>query len=97
MGPRRGTPSSNSLGPPELSTPTSSGSSPGFLNTPRSASPSSAITGFLSRPTKWFSRSSSSGTGRSSVSSNEPRTSTSSVRKPKISHPTDPRPILDNL
>ncbi|KAM5530202.1 hypothetical protein V8D89_016138 [Ganoderma adspersum] len=29
--------------------------------------------------------------------SSEPRSSTSSSRKHKISHPTDPRPIMDNL
>ncbi|KAI0919200.1 hypothetical protein AcV5_002181 [Taiwanofungus camphoratus] len=96
MAPRRGAPSANSLSPPEVVVPGPGGASPG--TSPRSASPSSGFTQFLSRPTKWFNRSSSGSAGRASISSNEPRSSTSSTgRKPKISHPTDPRPILDNL
>ena len=100
MPPRRGAPSNNTLSPPDTGAPSQAqGQTPGFLNFPRSASPS-GFTGFLSKPTKWFNRSASGGSiaGRSSTSSTEPRSSTSSAgRKPKISHPTDPRPILDSL
>ncbi|KAF7331838.1 Rho GTPase activating protein 22 [Mycena kentingensis (nom. inval.)] len=58
------------------------------------------LTQFLSRPSKWFTRTPSASRvgGLSPVSdSDSPRPSTSSVgaRKPKISRPTDPRPILD--
>ncbi|KAI0740780.1 hypothetical protein C8Q76DRAFT_609942 [Earliella scabrosa] len=96
MAPRRSV--SNNLSPPEATTP--SPSSPGsFLGTPRSTSPSGggAFTQIFTKPTKWFKSSTSSGGGRSSMSSSEPRSSTSSTRKHKISHPTDPRPIVDNL
>ncbi|KAJ7747010.1 rho GTPase activating protein 22 [Mycena metata] len=52
----------------------------------------------LTRPSKWFSRSVSA-PRVSSTGDESPRPSTSSlappVRKPKISRPTDPRPILD--
>ncbi|KAH9922575.1 hypothetical protein B0H21DRAFT_826955 [Amylocystis lapponica] len=97
MAPRRGA-SSNSLSPPDF-VPSPGAPSPGSVNSARSVSPSAGFTQFLSKPTRWFNRSNSgSGGGRSSISSNEPRSSTSSTgRKPKISHPTDPRPILDNL
>ncbi|KAH8103500.1 hypothetical protein BXZ70DRAFT_925997 [Cristinia sonorae] len=98
MPPRRGAPSINTLSPPDVGAP--SQSPPGFLNFPRSASPSTGFSQFLSKPTKWFNRSTSSGNvpGRSSIGSSEPRSSTSSgSRKPKISHPTDPRPILDKF
>ncbi|KAH9840920.1 uncharacterized protein C8Q71DRAFT_721357 [Rhodofomes roseus] len=48
---------------------------------------------FLSRQTNWFNRVTSDKVSRSSISSNEPRSSTSSSgRKHKISHPTDPQP-----
>ncbi|KZT72386.1 hypothetical protein DAEQUDRAFT_33805 [Daedalea quercina L-15889] len=95
MAPRRGA-SSNSLSPPEVVFPGTSNTSPG--TSPRSVSPSNGLTQFLSKPTKWFNRSSSDKTTRSSVNSNEPRSSTSSSgRKHKISHPTDPRPIIENL
>ncbi|EKM53679.1 uncharacterized protein PHACADRAFT_198103 [Phanerochaete carnosa HHB-10118-sp] len=94
---KRGTPSINTLIPPDTGLPQAGSRSPGS-SFPRSVSPS---TGFsqLFKPQKWFTRSVSSGAvpGRTSISSNEPRSSSSSVRKPKISHPTDPRPILDQL
>ncbi|KZT03884.1 uncharacterized protein LAESUDRAFT_728564 [Laetiporus sulphureus 93-53] len=99
MAPRRGA-SSNSLSPPDITFPGSGGTSPGTSPSSRSASPANGFTQFLTRPTKWFNRSTSANGGRNSVSSNEPRTSTSSGatgRKPKISHPTDPRPFLENL
>ncbi|KZV70003.1 hypothetical protein PENSPDRAFT_685890 [Peniophora sp. CONT] len=64
---------------------------------PRATSPG-GFGGLLSKPAKWFSRSNSSNTAprpRAPSNSSEPRSSTSSyVRKPKISQPTDPRPIL---
>ncbi|KZP28382.1 hypothetical protein FIBSPDRAFT_680920, partial [Athelia psychrophila] len=60
---------------------------------PRSVSPSGGLANFFSKPGKWFNRKPSSGGG--SGASLEPlRSSISSVRKPKISRPTDPRPIL---
>lgn len=62
---------------------------------PRASSPS-GLSHLLSKPAKWFSRNASP-RAPSAVPS-EPRSSTSSfVRKPKISHPTDPRPILPSL
>ncbi|KAH9927766.1 uncharacterized protein B0H18DRAFT_1118293 [Fomitopsis serialis] len=95
MAPRRGA-SSNSLSPPEVVFPGSGSTSPG--TSPRSVSPSNGLTQFLSRPTKWFNRSTSDKASRSSMGPNEPRSSTSSSgRKHKISHPTDPRPFIENL
>ncbi|KAH9851117.1 hypothetical protein C2E23DRAFT_258910 [Lenzites betulinus] len=98
MAPRRGAQHQNSLCPPEPSTPSPS-SPASYLSSgaPRSASPSNGFTQLFTKPTKWFNRSNSGGVGRTSVSSSEPRSSTSSARKHKISHPTDPRPIADNL
>ncbi|TBU46639.1 hypothetical protein BD309DRAFT_888031 [Dichomitus squalens] len=93
MAPRRQ--GSNTLSPPEATTPSPS-SPASLLSTPRSASPSSGFTQLFTKPTKWFNRSNSGSGGRGSVSS-EPRSSTSSSRKHKISHPTDPRPIVDSL
>ncbi|KAI0765691.1 hypothetical protein BD413DRAFT_481987 [Trametes elegans] len=98
MAPRRAPQHQNTLSPPEVTT--SSPSSPGTYHTggtPRSASPSNGFTQLFSKPTKWFNRSNSGGVGRTSTSSTEPRSSMSSTRKHKISHPTDPRPIVDNL
>ncbi|EPT02485.1 hypothetical protein FOMPIDRAFT_1118333 [Fomitopsis schrenkii] len=95
MVPRRGA-SSNSLSPPEVVFPTGASTITG--PSPRSVSPSSGLTQFLSRPTKWFNRSTSEKAGRTSTNFNEPRSSTSSSgRKHKISHPTDPRPIVESL
>ncbi|KAJ7152811.1 rho GTPase activating protein 22 [Mycena filopes] len=80
-------PSSSSLQPP----------------TPTQAPPTptrAPLAQFLARPSKWFSRSVSA--PRVSAGDESPRPSTSSLapgstgaRKPKISRPTDPRPILD--
>lgn len=88
MAPRRLAPSASVPNPQE-----SHNSGPGVSTLfafPRSNSPSTTITGFLSKPTKWFSRSSST-----------PRLSGGSesrpVRKQKISSPQDPRPILNTL
>ncbi|KAF7346781.1 Rho GTPase activating protein 22 [Mycena sanguinolenta] len=61
------------------------------------------LTQFLTRPSKWFARSASAPrVSALSAGDEAPRASTSSVasgpnagRKPKISRPTDPRPILD--
>ncbi|KAI0644994.1 hypothetical protein C8Q79DRAFT_911630 [Trametes meyenii] len=100
MAPRRGVQHQNTLSPPEpLSSSPSSPASylSSSTGTPRSASPSNGFTQLFTKPTKWFNRSASGGVGRSSISSTEPRSSTSSTRKHKISHPTDPRPILDSL
>ncbi|KAH9935113.1 uncharacterized protein BXZ73DRAFT_89498 [Epithele typhae] len=93
MAPRRT--ASNTLSPPATTTPSPS-SPASLLSQPRSTSPSGGFTQFITKPTKWF-RSNSSGAGRTSISSSEPRSSTSSGRKHKISHPTDPRPIMDTL
>ena len=84
MAPKRG----NTLPPPDLLSPNSP------LPSPRSASPSSGFTHFLSKPSKWFSRSASA--SKPPSTNYEPRPSLSGGRKHKISHPTDPRPILDN-
>ena len=83
MGPRRGNtlPQTDSLAPN------------GSLAQPRATSPSSGFTQFLTKPSKWFSRSVSASKAPPTIS--EPRLSVSSTRKHKISHPTDPRPILD--
>ena len=83
MGPRRGNtlPQADSLAPN------------GSLAQPRATSPSSGFTQFLTKPSKWFSRSVSTSKAPPTIS--EPRLSVSSTRKHKISHPTDPRPILD--
>ncbi|KAI0689000.1 hypothetical protein BC835DRAFT_1371134 [Cytidiella melzeri] len=100
MPPRKGAPLLNTLSPPETDIPPGPRSpGAGFGSFPRSASPSTGFTQFFTKPTKWFARSNSSGAipGRTSTSSMEQRPSSSSARKPKISHPTDPRPILDQL
>ncbi|KAI6094049.1 hypothetical protein EDD17DRAFT_1487022 [Pisolithus thermaeus] len=90
MPPRRGTPSFNTLSPHDAPPP-STPASPANLYFPplRSSSP---LGQFLSKPSKWFGRKPLD--ARSVSTANEPRSSTSSVRKPKISRPTDPRPIL---
>ncbi|KAF9784053.1 hypothetical protein BJ322DRAFT_1109900 [Thelephora terrestris] len=90
---KRSQQSQSSLNLPDHS-PNSSAS--GLFNFPRSASPS-GLSGFglLSKPSKWFK---SPGSGRNISGTAEPRSSTGSVtRKPKISHPTDPRPILPTM
>lgn len=64
---------------------------------PRASSPS-GFSQLLSKPAKWFTRNQSGQRAPSFTSPSEPRSSTSSfVRKPKISHPTDLRPILPSL
>jgi len=93
MAPRRGL-SPNSQVQQDTLTP--NGPSSAF-QPPRSTSPSSGFTQFLTKPSKWFTRSAST--------SKVPSTSPSSLdlksnvgpgpRKHKISRPTDPRPILD--
>ena len=69
--------------------------SPSLPSFTRSASPSS-ISNIFTRPAKWFQRSNSA----SRPPLPEPRPSTSSIssnrRKPTISGPTDPRPILNS-
>ncbi|PFH48907.1 hypothetical protein AMATHDRAFT_5377 [Amanita thiersii Skay4041] len=93
MAPRRPPVNSNSLSPLDPTLAPGSPSSPVVSNFPRSASPSSGITQFLSKPSRWFTRSASASKASAGIS--EPRSSTSSTRKHKISRPTDPRPILD--
>ncbi|KAE9390744.1 hypothetical protein BT96DRAFT_833045 [Gymnopus androsaceus JB14] len=88
MAPRRAPTPSNSLSPLDSATP------PASLGFPRSTSPSNGFTNFLSKPSKWFTRSASN-PKISTVASSEPRASSSSGRKHKISRPTDPRPILE--
>lgn len=62
---------------------------------PRASSPS-GFSQLLSKPAKWFSR--NAGPRAPTTAPSEPRSSTSSfVRKPKISHPTDLRPIIPSL
>ena len=81
------------LGPYDPS-PTSATSTTAF---PRASSPS-GFSQLLSKPAKWFTRNQTGSRAPSSTAPSEPRSSTSSfVRKPKISHPTDLRPILPSL
>jgi hypothetical protein len=93
MAPRRGAQPSNALSPQDTLAPSGS-TSPVFPGFPRSTSPSSGFTQFLTRPSKWFSRSVSASKIPSGTVE-PPRPSVSSGRKHKISRPTDPRPILD--
>ncbi|EGN92787.1 hypothetical protein SERLA73DRAFT_190649 [Serpula lacrymans var. lacrymans S7.3] len=97
MPPRRGAPSFNTLSPQDAASfPSSDPSSPANLLFPRSTSPSSGFSSFLSKSSKWFGRKPSD--PRYAPGPPEPRSSTSSVgRKPKISRPTDPRPILSSF
>ncbi|KAG6334782.1 hypothetical protein ID866_4315 [Astraeus odoratus] len=96
MAPRRGVSTSNTLSPYDAAYASSTPASPANLHFPQSRSNSpSGLTQFLSKPTKWFVRKPSD--ARSISATNEPRTSTSSVRRPKISRPTDPRPILTHF
>jgi hypothetical protein len=63
---------------------------------PRAVSPS-GFSQLLSKPAKWFTRNQTTSRPPPTAPS-EPRSSTSSfVRKPKISHPTDLRPILPSM
>ncbi|PPQ71599.1 hypothetical protein CVT24_006459 [Panaeolus cyanescens] len=94
---------SDTLSPPAIS--------PNHAQQPRSASPSSGFTNFLSKPSKWFSRSASASKVPTSVYSDARPSMSSTIgggppgnanpgnvvggRKHKISRPTDPRPILD--
>lgn len=74
------------------------GNSPHSVNFPRATSPS-GFTGLFTKPAKWFSRSREPHVSTSS-NNTEPRSSTSSVqpqRRPLISQPTDPRPLLPSL
>ncbi|KAG6849126.1 hypothetical protein H0H93_011142 [Arthromyces matolae] len=70
-------------------------SSPLGTNFPRSTSPSSGLAQFLTKPSKWF-RSTSASSKMQNTAPELPRPSVSSARKPKISRPTDPRPILES-
>ncbi|KAH9485798.1 Rho GTPase-activating protein 21 [Psilocybe cubensis] len=92
MAPRRGL-SPNNLAPQESLTPNGPSSSLQVQH-PRSTSPSSGFTQFLSKPSKWFSRSASASKVPTSPPEFKPNASTGS-RKHKISRPTDPRPIMD--
>ncbi|KAF4620517.1 hypothetical protein D9613_001123 [Agrocybe pediades] len=67
------------------------------LQPPRSTSPSSGFTQFLTKPSKWFTRSASTSKvpSASSSSSDVKSVAGPGPRKHKISRPTDPRPILD--
>ncbi|KAF8058629.1 rho GTPase activating protein 22 [Lyophyllum atratum] len=94
MAPRRGGGYANTLSPQDP--PAASGSpSPLTPNFPRSTSPSSGLAQFLTRPSKWFTRSASASKIQNNAAPEQPRPSMSSGRKHKISRPTDPRPILD--
>ncbi|KAF8639252.1 hypothetical protein AX17_001617 [Amanita inopinata Kibby_2008] len=96
MAPRRTGTSPNTLSPLDpttFGTASSLSPVPGSPSTPRSPSPSTGLTQFLSKPSRWFTRSASA--SKAIPATSEPRSSTSSARKHKISRPTDPRPILD--
>ncbi|KAG0703340.1 hypothetical protein DFH29DRAFT_1079014 [Suillus ampliporus] len=99
MPPRRGAPSLNSLSPQDASVhPTSTSTSPAaYMQFPQARSNSpSGFAHLLSKPSKWFRKPSDP---RVASGTSEPRTSTGSVavRKPKISRPTDPRPIFQSF
>lgn len=87
-------PSTNVFLPEDSSPPISTvPGSPLFSNTPVSASPPS-LSGFLSKPSKWFSRPSLIHKNSSpSPESHRVRT-TSNVRRGAISGPSDPRPLV---
>ncbi|KAJ4471470.1 rho GTPase activating protein 22 [Lentinula aciculospora] len=95
MAPRRAPSASNTLSPQDLPAP-SSGQPSTTLGFPRSTSPSNGFTNFLSKPSKWFGRSASNPKISTVAATSDPRASSSSGRKHKISRPTDPRPILDS-
>lgn len=61
----------------------------------RSTSPSSGFTQFLSKPSKWFTRSVSGSKAPAGTIEARPSMSSAGGRKHKISRPTDPRPIMD--
>ncbi|KAI0319572.1 hypothetical protein OF83DRAFT_1170122 [Amylostereum chailletii] len=94
MRPRRNQTTPQALSPYDPSPTVPAG--PSSTAFPRATSPS-GISQLLAKPAKWFSR--NQGTRpRAPSGSSEPRSSTSSyVRKPKISQPTDPRPILPSV
>ncbi|KAI0263829.1 hypothetical protein BC834DRAFT_971183 [Gloeopeniophorella convolvens] len=92
MRPRRNPPPPQSLGPYD---PSSAGAT-STTAFPRATSPS-GFSQLLSKPAKWFTRN-QSGPRPPSATPSEPRSSSSSfVRKPKISHPTDLRPIFPSI
>ncbi|KAG2153395.1 hypothetical protein DEU56DRAFT_727081 [Suillus clintonianus] len=98
MPPRRGAPPLNSLSPQDApmhsaSTPPS----PAYMQFPQARSNSpSGFAHLLSKSSRWFRKPSDP---RLASGASEPRSSTSSVavRKPKISRPTDPRPIFQGF
>ncbi|KAG1818024.1 uncharacterized protein BJ212DRAFT_1269888 [Suillus subaureus] len=98
MPPRRGTPALSSLSPQDATVHSSSTpSSPAYLQFPQARSNSpSGFAHLLSKPSRWFRKPSDP---RLASGASEPRSSTSSVavRKPKISRPTDPRPIFQGF
>ncbi|KAJ3831562.1 hypothetical protein F5878DRAFT_549392, partial [Lentinula raphanica] len=85
----------NSLSPQHLAT-NSNAQPVTTLGFPCSTSPSNGFTNFLSKPSKRLGRSASNPKMSTVASASEPRASSSLGRKHKISHPTDPRPILDS-
>ncbi|KAG2084128.1 hypothetical protein BD769DRAFT_1375103 [Suillus cothurnatus] len=94
---RRGTPALSSLSLQDATVHSSTPSSPAYLQFPQARSNSpSGFARLLSKPSRWFRK--PSDPHLASVAS-EPRSSTSSmaIRKPKISRPTDPRPIFQGF
>ncbi|KAG1897634.1 uncharacterized protein F5891DRAFT_1242167 [Suillus fuscotomentosus] len=98
MPPRRGTPALNSLSSQDAAVhPSSTPTSPAHFQFPQAHFNSpSGFAHLLSKPSRWFRKPSDP---RLASSAGEPRCSTSSVaiRKPKISRPTDPRPIFQDF
>ncbi|KAI0036125.1 hypothetical protein K488DRAFT_41770 [Vararia minispora EC-137] len=85
--------SSQSLSPYDAVPPEPPHASANTAAFPRASSPS-GLSGLFSKSARWFSRERGP-RPRAPSNTSEPRSSTSSyIRKPKISQPTDPRPIL---
>ncbi|KAF6752251.1 rho GTPase activating protein 22 [Ephemerocybe angulata] len=80
----------NSLGTSDSLSPNLPSTLPGLAR-----SPSPSFTQFLTKPTKWFTRSASTSKVPATTAESKTLATSGSGRKHKISRPTDPRPILD--
>ncbi|KAF6748741.1 hypothetical protein DFP72DRAFT_1144226, partial [Ephemerocybe angulata] len=80
----------NSLGTSDSLSPNLPSTLPGLAR-----SPSPSFAQFLTKPTKWFTRSASTSKVPATTAESKTLATSGSGRKHKISRPTDPRPILD--